>query len=167
MSDADLDEPLYPSIALLAFRLAGQCYALPLSHIRQIADMVLITVLPDLPPPLEGIVDVHGRITAVIDMRKRLGLPAQPYQLHTPLVLVELGEQSLALAVDEVLGVREISSADLEVPDSFLPSSFGVRPRFVTSVGRTGGELVQLLDPSQLLLPGESEPLAAALRERA
>jgi purine-binding chemotaxis protein CheW len=149
------NEPLYPTIPILVFRLADQSYALPLGHIRQIIDIVAITRLPDLPSPLEGIIDVHGRVTVVVDLRRRLGELAAPPELHTPLLLVELLGRSVALIVDEVLGVREISSADFEVADDFLPSELPVRPRFIASVGKTGERLLLLLDPSQLVLPAE------------
>jgi purine-binding chemotaxis protein CheW len=159
------DEPLYPTFPILVFKLSDQQYALPLSHVQQIVDMVLITRLPDLPAPLEGVIDVHGRLSVAIDMRARLGLPHAPYQLHTPLLLVELGGRPAALVVDEVVDVREVSSADLEVPDNFLAGTAAARPRFITSVGKSGGDLVLLLDASQLLSLEEAAPLEAALHQ--
>lgn len=158
------DDELYPTFAILVFRLSDQCYALPLNCVHQIVDMVTITTLPDVPPPIQGVIDVHGQLTVVIDMRMRLGLPWKEYELHTPLMLVELAGRPVALAVEEVLGVREVSSADLEVPESFLPAGLASRPRFITSVGKSEDGLVLLLDPSQMLLADETAPLEEALR---
>jgi purine-binding chemotaxis protein CheW len=165
MSDYD-DEPLFPTFPILVFRLADQLYALPLNAVQQIVDMVAVTRLPDMPAPIEGLIDVHGRIAVVVDLRKRLGVRDAPYELHTPLVLVELAGRSAALVVDHVVDVREVSSADFEVPDSFLPAALPSRPRFVTSIGTNGERLLLLLDPSQLLLPEEIVPLDMALRQR-
>jgi len=164
MMTDNIDEELYPAIPILVFRLSEQCYALPLNCVHQIVDMVMITRLPDVPPPIQGAINVHGRLTVVIDVRQRIGLPAKAYEAHTPLLLVELAGRPVALAVDSVLGVREVAGADLEVPDSFLPAGLTHRPRFITSVGKSEGDLVLLLDPSQMLLADEEAPLDAALR---
>jgi purine-binding chemotaxis protein CheW len=159
-----VDADLYPAIPILVFRLSEQLYALPLNCVNQIVDMVMITRLPDVPPPIQGAINVHGRLTVVIDMRQRLGLPAKEYEAHTPLLLVELTGRPVALAVDHVLGVHEVAAADLEVPDSFLPASLTPRPRFITSLGKIESGLVVLLDPSQMLLADEEAPLDDALR---
>jgi purine-binding chemotaxis protein CheW len=70
--------------AILLVRLAGQEYGLPVSSDGQIVEMITITQLPHTPPSLQGVIKYHGQLVPVLDMRIHLGLPIEPYDLHTP-----------------------------------------------------------------------------------
>lgn len=82
---------------VLTFLLDGQIFGLPITAVRQLIEMVAIVKLPEAPPAVQGVINVHGQIVLVVDLRLRLGLPSLPYHLYTPIILLE-GNGRLAAA---------------------------------------------------------------------
>ncbi|MBE7528124.1 MAG: chemotaxis protein CheW [Ardenticatenaceae bacterium] len=132
---------------VLTFQLGAQRYGLPVTAVHQIIEIVAITHLPQMPPGIQGAINVHGRVVPVIDLRLRFGLPCLPYHLHTPLILVEAGEQLLALVVDAVHEVVEVA----------LPTYNAA------AVVQVGQELIPLIDVAHLLDQQERQQLAQRL----
>jgi purine-binding chemotaxis protein CheW len=104
-----------PRVEYLAFTLAGEAYAAPISLVRKIVKPPPLTPVPRAPDATLGIVIVRGQLVTVIDLRRRLRLPeAQPTR-RTRILLVEAtwGEM-LGLYVDEVQQVYRLSEAEIE-----------------------------------------------------
>jgi len=132
---------------VLTFQLAAQRYGLPVTAVNQIIEIVAITHLPQMPQGIQGAINVHGRVVPVIDLRLRFGLDCMPYHLHTPLILVEAGDQLLALIVDAVHEVVEVALPTHDAP----------------SVVQCGQELIPLIDVVHLLNQQEQQQLAQRL----
>ncbi|MBB5359934.1 purine-binding chemotaxis protein CheW [Rhodanobacter sp. ANJX3] len=62
----------------LAFQLAGQHYAAPLSHVSEVIHDHAPTPVPGAADDLLGICQLRGNIVPLIDGRRRLGLDAAP-----------------------------------------------------------------------------------------
>lgn len=56
-----------------------------------------------------GVINLHGRVIPVLDLRRRFSPALRDYGLTARLLVVRTDRRILALAVDEVLGVREIA----------------------------------------------------------
>ncbi len=132
---------------VLTFQLGAQRYGLPVTAVYQIIEIVAITHLPQMPPGIQGAINVHGRVVPVIDLRLRFGLPCLPYHLHTPLILVEDDDQLLALVVDAVHEVVAVPLPTHETP----------------AVVQVGQELIPLIDVAHLLDQQERQQLAQRL----
>src|SRR5687768_2140813 len=63
------------SLEVLEFRLAQERYALETRYVREVYPLKDLTRLPCTPPFVLGIVNVRGRITPVIDIKKFFDLP--------------------------------------------------------------------------------------------
>ena len=93
---------------LVTFTLGQQIYCLPVADVQEVLRMVAMTPLPDAPPEVLGAINVRGVPVLVLDLRRRLGLPAQPPTPVSPLLLVRFGNKCLALLVDRVNGVVHV-----------------------------------------------------------
>lgn len=83
--------------------------------------MVEVAALPKCPPVALGVINLHGQVIAVLDVRRRLGLRPRSYGLSARLVVARTVRRTVALVVDEVPGVTEISVGAVRAPDSVLP----------------------------------------------
>jgi chemotaxis signal transduction protein len=132
------------------------------NQVIQIIEMVAITALPQMPPAVRGVINHRGRVIPVLDMRLRLGLPFQPYQLRTPMILVEVDNRPLALVVDSVAAVLNIEAANLEADDPLYLALYSAGAR----LAKVDGRLVPILNPATLLhLDDHSRLLAVAFRQ--
>ncbi len=57
------------------FELDGARFGVPERDVVAISRAVLIAPLPRAPAIVEGVVDLHGAIVPVLDVRARFGLP--------------------------------------------------------------------------------------------
>jgi len=145
---------------VLAFSLADETYALPLASVKEILKLPALTEVPRSPADVLGIISVRGRITTVIDLRRRLRMPESPPTKLTRILLVDDGREILGLLVDSVISVYRLRSDEVE-----LSAVAGAESEHVMGIGRpkasrasraeevagTVDDLLILLSPEPLL----------------
>lgn len=102
------------------FTVDGQIYGLDLWEVERIVRAVEVNALPEVPAYVAGVVDVHGRILPVVDLRVRFDQPTRPIDLADHFVIAKSPTHSVVLPVDSALGSHLISS-DLVPPATELP----------------------------------------------
>jgi purine-binding chemotaxis protein CheW len=133
----------------VTFRVGPQRYAFPIERVREIQKIVAYAEVPDESGMVLGMVDVRGEIVPVVDIRSLIGLPLEPYTLETPMVVVGSSAGPVALIVDAVESVVDLSTDPADAPEMHSLASR------VLGVHRLGDELIFLLDIDALLEPVE------------
>ncbi|MBI2471900.1 MAG: purine-binding chemotaxis protein CheW [Planctomycetes bacterium] len=105
----------------VAFALDDRRFALPLSQVERIVNVVEITPLPKAPEIVTGVVNIQGRIIPVVDIRKRFRLPKKEINLNDKLILSQTSKRSVGIKVDSVVGVIECPEQEVIVPEKILP----------------------------------------------
>jgi purine-binding chemotaxis protein CheW len=142
----------------LIFEVGGRRYGLPVALVQEIVRAVPAVPLPGAPVVVEGAINVRGRIVPVLDLRRRLGLPAKPLEHTDHLVLTRVGGCLAALRVDHALDLVELGEDDLEELAGFAVGA-GVR-----RVAKLPDDLVLIQDDLlALFAPAEVAALDAAL----
>ena len=98
---------------LLLFTLDGSRYALQLSAVERVLPLVEIAPLPGAPAMVSGVIDCHGHLLPVINMRRRFGLAERPAMLSDQLVVAHTIRRTVALLVDTTLNVITIQSREM------------------------------------------------------
>jgi purine-binding chemotaxis protein CheW len=106
---------------LVAFSLDDHAYALPLVAVQKVVRVVDVTRLPDAPDIVVGIVNVHGQVTPVVDIRKRFLLPKREPDLSAHLIVARTSTRAVALIADAVTGVVECDQADVITAAAIVP----------------------------------------------
>lgn len=75
-----------------------------------------ITKVSNAPPFVEGIIILRGKVTPVIDMRKRFGLTTTDRNSQTRIKVMGLGERTVVFVVDAVCEVLRIEFSTVEPP---------------------------------------------------
>jgi purine-binding chemotaxis protein CheW len=102
------------------FAVDSQIYALDLFEVERIVLAVEVKPLPEVPPYVAGVVDVHGRVLPVVDLRLRFDRPTRPIALTDHFVIAHTSTHSVILPVDSALGSRQVSN-DVIPQDTELP----------------------------------------------
>jgi len=137
-------------VTFVTFHLGSQTYALPITPVRQIIEMVTITPLPQVNHIVVGVINFHGAMVPVINMRRLLGLPEIPLHLHTPIILTNISERLIGLIVDEVLDVIEKPSQKIIDPSYILLKEMGETPLLLGLI-HAQNESILLLNPEHLI----------------
>lgn len=95
----------------VSFDIAGQLFGVPVFAVQDVLKRAQVAHVPLAPPMVRGSMNLRGRITTVIDMRARLGLPAfeNAVAMH---VVVEHAGELYSLMVDNV---REVMTLPMNI----------------------------------------------------
>lgn len=119
------------SLELLEFSLAQERYALETRYVSEVYPLKDMTLLPCTPPFLLGIVNVRGRITPVIDIKKFFDLPDKGLTDLHRIILIRGNGLELGLLADTIIGVQVVAVDSLQAE---LPTFTGIRSDYLKGV---------------------------------
>lgn len=124
------------------FYLKDALCGIALSSIQEINQPSVLTVVPQSPDYVMGIINLRGKIVTVIDTGKRLGL-SPIRQSHTMRnIIVNADDESVGLMVDRIGNVISVEPGQVDTP----PANIGEVPgRCFDAVYKTEEQLVGLL----------------------
>jgi purine-binding chemotaxis protein CheW len=136
-------------VQLVVFSAAGEEYALDVAHVREIIRMDRITRVPRSPPWVEGVINLRGQVTTVIDLGKRLGLPVSAASDATRIVIVEREGAVAGLIVDAVAEVMRLPRVAMAEAPSLLSAT--PASTYVRGIAKVGERILILLDLDKVL----------------
>lgn len=145
-------------VQLVCFRVGSQEFALDILQVERILRYEKPAVLPKAPDFLEGVVSHGGAVVPVVDLRKRLEVPA-PIRDDTRLMVLALGDQRIGALVDEVTEVLRVDSRVITAPP---PMVRGLAAAYIAGILQLGERTIVILNALKLLTSGERMALADA-----
>ena len=136
----------------LTFVIEDEEYGIEIANIKEIISICAITLIPETPAYLEGIISLRGDIIPVINVRKRFLKPPKEYDELTCIIVIEYREYSLGLVVDAVKEVMYISEENILPPPSDRLNYYN---QFIKNIGRVGESMKLLLDLDRFLVQDE------------
>ena len=130
---------------MLAFTLAGETYAVETRYVREVCQLKDLTALPCTPPFVAGVMNLRGRIVAILDLRRFFDLPSRGLTELNRVIVLHDGASELGLLADSIDDVTRLTVAELQTG---LPTLTGLREKFL--LGLTGRALA-VLDGERLL----------------
>ncbi len=143
-------------IQLVSFKLGKEEFGVDILKVQEINRMLEITEMPNSPDFVEGIINLRGRIIPVIDLKKRLSMPAKEHDSSTRIIVVELNGKTVGFVVDEVSEVLRIESNITEPPPDMVA---GIDSDYITAVAKLEDRLLILLDLNKILSQEEEKEL--------
>ncbi len=119
------------------FVLDGQRYALPLPAVERVVRAVEVTVLPEAPPIVIGVINIQGRVVPVVDLRKRFHLPERAVDPEDHFIVARSSTGVVALPVDEAeglvrdLGGERVAAAEIVPELNYVDQVFLMGPEMV------------------------------------
>jgi len=145
----------------VVFCLDNQKYALSLPDVDRVVRTVEITRLPKAPEIVLGVINIQGRITPVINIRKRFRLPEREIDPEDRFIIAETSKRLVALMVDEVRGVIESREQEMVKAEKILPDM-----EYIEGVMKLENDIVFIHDLDKFLSLEEEKKLDDAMRER-
>jgi purine-binding chemotaxis protein CheW len=131
----------------VSFQLADQHYGIAILDVQEVLADADVEPVPRAPAEVLGVINLRGRIVTVVDMRARLGLPAQA-DVGRCVIIVEFEGQPVGLRVDRVAEVINVAASKIKpAPDTGAGSKAGR----VHGIVSRSGDLLTLLNVAPLL----------------
>ena len=132
----------------MTFAVGNEDYGLEIEHISEIIMVQTITVVPEVPAYIKGIINLRGKILPVMDVRIRFNKEPMEYNDRTCIIVAISGHSLIGLIVDTVRAVMDILPEDITEPAG---GSAETRNRYIKGVGKTELGVKLLLDLDRLV----------------
>ena len=148
-------------LQLVVFALDEQRYALHLAAVERILRLVEVVPLPKAPDIVLGVVNVHGTVVPVVNVRRRFRLPELAADPAHRLILTHTARRPVALVVDKAEGVIETDQDEVTGAEEILP-----RLEYVEGVVKLPDGLLLIHDLDGFLSLDEEKELDKILAAR-
>lgn len=143
----------------LTFSLGNEAYGIEILKVQEIRGYTTITVIPNAPPFVKGVMNLRGTVVPVVDLRMKFGMVPAEYDKFTVIIVVTVGARVVGLVVDAVSDVLDVKPDEIEAtPD--LGASFD--SSHLTGLARAGEQLVMLLEIDRVVNSEHFETTAVA-----
>jgi len=149
------EETIREEIQLLIFSLANEEFACRTDQVKEITRMMETITMPKAPTFIKGVINLRGKVIAVIDLARQLGLPSSEPGEESRIIVAEVEDNIVGLLVDSASEVLRISTENIEPTPAVIENK--VDTRYIQGIGRIGNRLFVLLDLDKVLSAEEIE----------
>jgi purine-binding chemotaxis protein CheW len=132
-------------VQVLEFELGDETYCVDIDHVAEIVDVDELTVVPNSPRHVEGVMDLRGKTTSIVDPKSVFGIRDSGESKRIIVFDPDQAEDSEAMGwlVDEVEQVVSVTPDDVE-------SAPGDESDAVEGVIKRDGEFIIWVRPSMV-----------------
>ena len=142
----DVEEEEARRIQVLEFELGGETYCVDIDYVSEIVDRGSVTPVPNAPEFVEGVMDLRGRTTSIVDPKTLLNVDADSEARRIVIFDADSFEDDAAVGwlVDAVHQVDRVSMDNIEDP----PMDRG---EFIEGIVRREDDLVVWVTPTKTI----------------
>ena len=132
----------------MPFVLGNEEYGLEILKVREIIALIDITMVPNVPAYVKGVINLRGKIIPVIDLRLKFSMEQVAYTGETCIIVLNVSERLMGIVVDRVSEVLDITQEQIEPTPHF---SSRVHADFILGMGKVGNKVNILLNIEKIL----------------
>src|SRR5437879_10083058 len=110
-------------LQVVGFRIGNETSGVRIASVREIVRVPEITAVPSAPELIEGVINLRGKITPVMDLRKRFGQTDIQPDKKNRILVVELENKLIGLIVNTATEVLKIPPSEIDRKSTRLNSS--------------------------------------------
>jgi len=127
------------------FLLSYEKYALEVKYIQEVCSLKELTEIPGTPPFILGVMNFHGQILSIIDLRNFFDLPVKGLTELNKVIVLHNEETIFGILADELLEIRQIPKNNIQPS---LPTLTGIRADYLKGISK---DRIVILDALKLL----------------
>lgn len=145
-------------VQAITFQLGREVYGIDVHQIKEIIKIREYVKVPNAPSYVEGVINLRGQITPIVDLRKIFGMESRQFDDNTRIIMVEINSDVVGIIVDSVVGVLTVPCTEIVKTPSLTTNASNA---FISGIIRTDNQLTILIDVIKLL-EEECQPLMEA-----
>ena len=102
------------TLQLVTFRIGNEEFGIDIKKVQEINRMIDITVIPNAPNYIEGVISLRGKIIPIASLRTKLGFGEVDRDNQTRIMIAEVAGSIIGFIVDSVSEVLRIQDAKIE-----------------------------------------------------
>jgi len=138
------------------FKLGNEEYGVNIVNVKEISEFKESVKIPNTPKFIDGIINLRGDITLIINLKKRFNLEENGTNSDTRIIVINIKNKQVGFVVDEASQVIRIRDEDIEPAPDLIA---GVDRKYISGVGKLEDKIVLLLDLEYILTDDEKEKI--------
>ena len=132
------------AVQYIVVRIGNEQYGINIKYIDNIVRNQKITRVPKTQTYYIGVINLRGEIIPVMSIRLKLGLEDDEFTDKTRIIIVKIEGATIGVIVDQV---REVVTLDDDNTEKITRTSRDdAASGYISSIGKSKGELISLLD---------------------
>ncbi|TFG64708.1 MAG: chemotaxis protein CheW [Spirochaetales bacterium] len=148
------------TLQLVTFQLGQEHYGVDIMEVDGIVREDNIRSVPNVPPSVEGIFNLRGKIIPVINLHRRFHLRkaelSEEDQLLGGLVILNINDMLIGVIIDKISRVVTIERNKVQPPPQMIS---GIGAEYIKGVAHEEGGYLIILDIHRLFDPREIRQL--------
>ena len=136
----------------LTFSLAAEEYGISILKVKEIIGVMSITMVPQTPAYVKGVINLRGKVIPVVELRLKFGMEEIDYTDRTCIIVVEVktdtGKVMTGIVVDSVSEVLNVKSSDIEDTPNFGDT---MKTDYILGMAKAGNGVKILLDIDKVI----------------
>jgi purine-binding chemotaxis protein CheW len=146
-------------LQFVVFLLGSQEFGLSIFQVERILRYEVPASLPNAPDFLEGVMPYGSGVVPLVDLRKRIGLPAD-HREETRVMVLQFEEHHVAVVVDQVVEVLRVDTRTITQPP---PMVRGLAAEYISGIISRPQRTIVVLNAARLLSSTERLALTEAM----
>ncbi|KXG77177.1 chemotaxis protein CheW [Thermotalea metallivorans] len=138
------------------FKLGNEEYGVDIMNVKEISEYKPSVKVPNTPKFVDGIINLRGDITPIINLKKRFNLEETEINSDTRIIVIHVKNRQVGFVVDEASQVLRLSEENIEQAPELIA---GVDKKYITGVGKLKDRIVLLLNLEEVLSDDEKEKI--------
>jgi len=139
-------------LQFIGIRLGKELYGIPVEKISKIAKPLQITSIPGTAPHIMGLMNLHGEILCVVDVKILLNMGKAIPAENSRVVVIKTVEGLVGVFCDEVIDIYDIVKKNIETALSTLSAEIS---SYIQGQVQIDCGLMGILDMERLLFKQE------------
>ena len=132
------------AVQYIVVRIGNEQCGINIKYIDNIVRNQKITRVPKTQTYYKGVINLRGEIIPVMSIRLKLGLEDDEFTDKTRIIIVKIEGATIGVIVDQV---REVVTLDDDNTEKITRTSRDdAASGYISSIGKSKGELISLLD---------------------
>ncbi len=130
-------------IEIATFYVGEALCGIDILKIQEINKQTEVTVVPQSPEYVKGVLNLRGRIVTVVDLGEKIGLSPISMSKENRNVIVDSHDEHIGLLVERISDVMTAETTKIEAPPANIG---GIQGKYFSGVFKTDTSLVGILD---------------------
>lgn len=141
---------------IVVFSIGEEEYGAGISQVERILDMEKITMIPDVPKFLKGVINYQGRIIPIIDLKERFNLPGTNINDDSKIIIAKHESGDVGFIIDNVSQVLDVEDDAISPPPEVIG---GIVKEYIKGIIKLEKRIIIYLDLGKILSFDEREQL--------
>ena len=106
--EPEKDAGLQESLEIIRFRLAGETYGIASAFVREVYPLKDLTPVPGTPTFVLGIINLHGQILSVVDLKVFFNLPQKGLGDLNKVIILRNDRMEFGIMADAILATHSV-----------------------------------------------------------